>query len=125
VPFTNPTNRRMHSHSTQNDLQTVPLLPSLGAGQMVCVHLIVTEVHNGGIALHRLKITPAFVKGMRFRKLVPSLHSNAVITARCLARQNVQLRLPENREESIGSVKLDSHKRFRHVTIDMIRQKQL
>ena len=89
----------MHSHSKSNTLQSIPLLPPLGAGQMMCLLLIITEAHNGGIALHRLKTTPVFVKGMRFRELVPGLHSTAVITARY--QRNVKLQMPKNRQKTL------------------------
>jgi len=61
VSFTDPTNTWMYSHSKSNCLETIPLLPCLGAGQMVSVTLIVTETHSGGITLHRQKLPPVFV----------------------------------------------------------------
>ena len=61
---------------------------------------------------------------MQFRELIAGLHSITVITTRCLTRQNIELRLPENKvdSESVGKDNLDSHKRVRHIMIDMIRQ---
>ena len=64
---------------------------------------------------------------MQFRELITGLQSITVITMRCLTRQNIKLRLLENKvdSESVGNDNLDSQKRVRHIMMDMIRQEQL